>query len=104
MYIKPIVAIMGSTCPLDIIIPINSPQTIPIPIAIKNSRKGLLIISFFKSSHTVIPDSAQVDATEISIPPRSSTFSIPSARIIITALFFNISPTEVGVRKDGLLI
>ena len=50
-----------------------------------------------------IPESARVDMIEISIPPTSMTHSIPSDITIVTALFFSISISDLGVRNDGLI-
>ena len=51
----------------------------------------------------LIPESASVDIIEISIPPTSITHSIPSDITIVTALFFSISISDLGVRNDGLI-
>ena len=50
-----------------------------------------------------IPESANVDMMEISIPPTSITHSIPSAITIVTALFFNMSISDLGFKKEGLM-
>jgi len=63
----------------------------------------LEICSYFRSIPMLIPESASVDMIEISIPPTSITHSIPSDITIVTALFFSISISDLGVRNDGLI-
>ena len=103
MYMNPIVAMIGSTFPFAMTSPITSPHSAPIPIAITKSRNAFSTMLYFSSIPTVIPENASVDAIEISMPPSSSTPSIPSVMIMITALFFSISDIDFSVMNEGLL-
>ena len=94
---------IGGTSALEMIRPTTTPHTIPIAIAITNARNVLEICSYFRSIPMLIPESASVDMIEISIPPTSITHSIPSDITIVTALFFSISISDLGVRNDGLI-
>ena len=71
-------------------------------MAMRNNTNVFCTMPYFISIPTDIPENASVEAMEISIPPISSTPSIPRVMIMMTALFFNISEIDFNVMKEGL--